>query len=410
MLFLCGNIANYITAILEVGFMKQLNVAMIGYNFMGKAHSYALDNVSFFFNDVVKPIKKVIVGRTEHLVQQAAENFGWEQCATDWREVIKRDDIDVIVIATPTNSHAEIAIEAAKAGKHVFCEKPLAMNTHEAKQMLEAAEKSGVIHMLGHNYRRVPAIGLAKKLIENGKLGDIYHFRGVYLQDWLLNPEFPTSWKLDKEIAGSGPHGDLNAHMIDLARYLIGEFDTVVGMDKTFITKRPKYQVNATLTGNLTAQGDSSHMEEVTVEDTTAFLAKFKNGAQGTFEASRMAGGRKNHERIEINGSKGSLVFNFESMNELEFWSNEDEAEIQGFRKIIVTEDVHPYISAWWPPGHIIGYENTFVNQFADFFKAIQDQKAVYPDFNDGWMNNKVLDAVTKSIVSKTWENVDDMR
>jgi predicted dehydrogenase len=389
--------------------MKQLNVALIGYNFMGKAHSYALDNVSFFFKDVVKPVKKVIVGRTEHLVKQAAENFGWEEYATDWKEVIKRDDIDVIDIATPTFSHVEIAIEAAKAGKHIFCEKPLAMNAQEAKQMLDAAQEAGVIHMLGHNYRRVPAIGLAKRLIEDGKLGEIYHFRGVYLQDWLLNPDFPTSWKLDKKIAGSGPHGDLNSHMIDLARYLVGEIDTVVGMEKTFISKRPKYQVNETLTGNLTAIGDASHLEDVTVEDTAAFMAKFKNGAHGMFEASRMAGGRKNHERFEINGSKGSLVFNFECMNELEFWSNEDDIEIQGFRKILVTEGVHPYINAWWPPGHIIGYENTFVNQFADFLIAIQNQKAVYPDFHDGWMNNKVLDAVTKSIKSKTWENVDDI-
>jgi len=389
--------------------MRELNVALIGYNFMGKAHSYALDNTPFFFKNGVKPVKKVIVGRTAHLVKQAAENYGWQEYATDWRTIVNRSDIDVVDIATPTNSHMEIAIEAVKAGKHVFCEKPLAMNADEAKRMLDAAEQAGVVHMLGHNYRRVPAIALAKKLIADGKLGEIYHFRGVYLQDWLLDPNFPTSWKLDRKIAGSGPHGDLNAHIIDLARYLVGEIDQVVGMDKTFIAKRPKFQVNEQLSGNLTAQGDQSLLEEVTVEDAAAFLAKFDNGALGTFEATRLAGGRKNHERIEINGSKGTLAFNFESMNELEFWSKEDPVEIQGFRKILVTEDVHPYIGAWWPPGHIIGYENTFVNQFADFFEAIVNQRKISPDFHDGWMNNKVLDAVTRSIATSKWEKVDEL-
>ena len=387
--------------------MRELNVALIGYNFMGKAHSYALDNTDFFFKNGVKPVKKVIVGRTEHLVKQAADNFGWQEYATDWREVVNRGDIDVVDIATPTISHMEIAIAAAQAGKHVFCEKPLAMNAEEAKRMLDAARQAKVVHMLGHNYRRVPAIALAKKLIEDGRLGEIYHFRGVYLQDWLLDPNFPTSWKLDRKIAGSGPHGDLNAHIIDLARYLVGEIDQVVGMDKTFIAKRPKVQVNEQLSGNLTAQGDQSQLEEVTVEDAAAFLAKFAGGALGTFEATRMAGGRKNHERIEINGSKGTLAFNFEAMNELEFWSKEDPVEIQGFRKILVTEDVHPYIGAWWPPGHIIGYENTFVNQFADFFNAINKGTGLTPDFHDGWMNNKVLDAVTRSIASSKWESVD---
>jgi predicted dehydrogenase len=388
--------------------MQEINVALIGYKFMGKAHSYAIDNAPFFFKDGVKPIKKVIVGRTEHLVKQAADEFGWEEYATDWREVIHRDDIDVIDIATPTDSHLEIALEAAKAGKHIFCEKPLGMNANEAKQMLDAADKAGVVHMLGYNYRRVPAIGLAKKLIDEGRLGEIYHFRGVYLQDWLLDPNFPASWKLDKKVAGSGPHGDLNAHIIDLARYLVGEIDTVVGMDKTFVEKRPKVKIDEKLSSDLSARGDASQYQDVTVDDATAFLAKFKSGALGTFEATRFAGGRKNHERIEINGSKGSIVFDFERMNELEFWSNEDDLEVQGHKRIMVTEGVHPYISAWWPPGHGIGYQNTFVNEFADFFKAIRDNEQVYPNFHDGWMNNKVLDAVTKSISSETWQSVEE--
>lgn len=384
--------------------MKALNVALIGYNFMGKAHSFALDNVSFFFQDIVKPVKKVIVGRTEHLLVEAANQFGWEEHSTNWQEVVQRDDIDVVFIATPTRSHAEIAIAAAKAGKHIFCEKPLAFNAEEAKLMLEAAKQANVIHMLGHNYRRVPAIALAKHMIEAGKLGEIYHFRGLYLQDWLLNPEFPMSWKLDKEVAGSGPHGDLNSHLIDLARYLVGEIEQVIGMEQTFIKQRPKVKAESSLSANLSVQGDRSHMEQVTVEDAAAFMAKFDNGAIGTFEASRVAGGRKNYNRIEMNGSKGSISFNFENMNELAFWSNEDDEELQGFRNILVTESSHPYIQAWWPPGHIIGYENTFVNQFADFFQAIQHNKQVYPNFYDGWKNNQVLDAVSQSISSGSWK------
>jgi predicted dehydrogenase len=390
--------------------MGQLNIALIGYKFMGKAHSFGIEAAPFFFKDDIKPVKKLICGRTEHLVKQAAEEFGWEWYCTDWREVIERDDIDIIDIATPTLNHKEIAIAAAKAGKHIFCEKPLAMNASEAKEMYEAAEKHKVKHMLGHNYRRVPAIALAKKLIEEGKLGKIYHFRGVYLQDWIMDPEFPAIWKLDKKVAGSGPHGDLNAHIVDLARYLVGEVDKVVGMQETFIKKRPKPVVEEKLSTMLTAEGEAKkEYVDVTVDDTTSFLAKFKNGAVGTFEATRFAGGRKNHERIEINGSKGTIVFNFERMNELEYWSNEDDLEVQGFRTILVTEACHPYISNWWPAGHVIGYENTFVNEFADFFKCIEEDKMPQPNFYDGWKNNQVLDAVTKSVETGTWQNTDDM-
>lgn len=390
--------------------MKELRVGLIGYKFMGKAHSYAIEVAPFFFKDGVKPVKKMICGRNEHLVKQAADEFGWESYSTNWEDVVNSPDIDVIDIATPTNSHKVIAIAAVKAGKHVFCEKPLAMNAAEAREMMDAAKAAGVVHMLGHNYRRVPAIAFAKKMIEDGKLGEIYHFRGVYLQDWIMDPEFPCIWKLEKDVAGSGPHGDLNAHIIDLARFLVGEVDKVVGMEETFIRKRPKATVGEKLTTMLTADGkEETEYVDVTVDDTTAFLAKFKNGAVGTFEATRFAGGRKNHERIEINGSKGTIVFNFERMNELEFWSNEDPQDLQGFRTILVTEDCHPYIQAWWPPGHIIGYQNTFVNQFADFFKAIKNNEQVEPNFFDGWKNNQVLDAVTKSIATLTWQNVDDM-
>lgn len=389
--------------------MKKLNIGMIGYRFMGKAHSFGLEAAPFFFRNGIQPVKKVICGRAEHLVKQAAEEFGWEEYATDWKKVVEREDLDVIDIATPTNLHKDIAVAALKAGKHVFCEKPLALTAKESKEMLDAAEKAGVVHMLGHNYRRVPAIALAKKMIEEGKLGQIYHFRGVYLQDWIMDPSFPVTWQLDKKTAGAGPHADLNSHIVDLARYLVGELDKVIGMQETFIKRRPKASVGETLNTMLTADGKiETEYADVTVDDMTAFLAKFKSGAVGTFEASRFAGGRKNHERIEINGSKGSLVFNFERMNELEYWSREDDLEVQGFRTILVTEGCHPYISAWWPAGHIIGYENTFVNQFADFFKCIKDNTKAQPNFYDGWKNTQVLDAVAKSVSSLTWENIDE--
>lgn len=374
--------------------MRELNVALIGYNFMGKAHSYAIGNAAFFFRHQARPVKKVIVGRTESLVKEAAEQYGWQEYATDWEDVIKRDDIDIVCIATPTSSHKDIAIAAVQAGKHVLCEKPLGMNAREAKEMWEAARKAGVVHMVGHNYRRVPALALAKKLIGDGKLGQIYHFRGVYLQDWLSDPHAPMSWRLNKQIAGSGSHGDLNAHLIDLARFLVGEIEKVIGMDKTFVTQRPS------------TAGETARPEQVTVDDTTVFLAQFRNGAVGTFEASRMASGRKNYERIEINGSKGSLAFNFERMNELEFWSKEDDPEVQGFRTILATEESHPYMQAWWPAGHLLGYQNTFVNQFADFIGAILGHNQVEPNFYDGWAGNRVLDAVSQSLQSLTWESI----
>ncbi len=388
--------------------MTDLNIGLIGYKFMGKVHSYAIKMAPFFFDIKINPVQKVICGRTEHLVKQAAESFGWDEYMTDWREVIKRDDIDIISIASPTLVHRDIAVEAAKAGKHIFCEKPQAMNASEAKEMLEVAEDAGIVHMLGHNYRRVPALAQAKKMIDEGKLGEIYHFRAVYLQDWIMDPEFPAIWKLKKDIAGSGPHGDLNAHIIDLARFLVGDISTVVGMDKTFIKERPKPGTGEKLKTMLTADGQNSeHLEEVDVEDMMAFLARFKDGAVGTFEATRFAGGRKNHERIEINGSKGTLVFNFEKMNELYYWSNQEDLETQGFKKILVTEECHPYIEAYWPPGHLIGYQNTFVNEFADFFKYIDEGTKAEPNFYDGWKVNQVLDAVMKSTESKSWENVE---
>lgn len=386
--------------------MKKLNVALIGYKFMGKAHSYALMATPFFFKIGVEPVRKVIVGRTEQPLKQAAADFGWEEHCTDWREVMARPDIDVVDIATPPSTHAEIAIAAARAGKHIFCEKPFTVTVEEAQRTLEAVRSAGVKHMLGFNYRRVPALALARQLIASGRLGHIYHFRAVYLQDWIMDPQFPRIWKLNKAIAGSGPHHELNSHIIDLALFLVGRIRSVVGMEETFIQERPAEVASDALSTMLTAQGGSTQMETVDVDDATAFLARFDNGALGTFESTRFAAGRRNHNRIEVNGSQGSVYFDLENMNRLEYYNRDDPADVPGFRSIQVNEGCHPYISHWWPPGHGIGYQNTFVNQFADFFQAVAADGKPEPGFEVGLENQQVLDAVTRSITAGRWMDV----
>jgi predicted dehydrogenase len=386
--------------------MKKLNVALIGYKFMGKAHSYALMACPFFFKTGVQPVRKVIVGRHHAPLKQAAEDFGWEECSTDWREVVNRPDIDVVDIASPPNTHAEIAIEAAKAGKHIFCEKPFTISVGEAEQALEAVRRTSVKHMIGFTYRRVPAIGLAKNLIESGRLGRIYHWRAVYLQDWIMDPQFPRIWKLNKAIAGSGSHHELNSHLIDLALYLVGRMTQVVGMEQTFISQRPAPAETEKLSTMLTAAKGSSGFEPVDVDDATLFLARFANEAVGTFEATRFAAGRRNHNRIEVNGSKGSIVFNLEDMNRLEYYSTEDPPDVPGFRSILATEGCHPYIAHWWPPGHSVGYQNAFVNQFADFFCAIAEDGTPDPGFDVGLENQKVLEAVSRSIDRNGWVEI----
>ena len=387
--------------------MKKLNVALIGYKFMGKAHSYALMATPFFFKTGIEPVRKVIVGRNLQPLKQAAQDFGWEEYATDWREVVTRPDIDVIDIATPPSTHAEIAIAAARAGKHIFCEKPFTATVEEARRALEEVGRAGVKHMLGFNYRRVPALALARQLIEAGRLGHIYHFRAVYLQDWIMDPQFPRIWKLNRAIAGSGSHHELNSHIIDLAHFLVGPIRSVVGMEETFIKERPAEVASDTLSTMLTAQGGSARMETVDVDDATAFLARFDSGALGTFESTRFAAGRRNHNRIEVNGSKGSVYFDLENMNRLEYYDRADSAQVPGFRSIQVNEGCHPYIDHWWPPGHAIGYQNTFVNQFADFFQAIASGSKPEPGFETGLENQKVLDAVTRSIAAGKWVDVE---
>lgn len=388
--------------------MKEINVGLIGYKFMGKAHSFAYKNVSLFFDLPLKVNMKVICGRTEKAVKQAKEKFGFSEYETDWRKVVERKDIDLIDITTPPNAHKEIAIEAAKNGKIVFCEKPLASTLKDAYEMLEAVEKYKVKHAICFNYRKLPAIGLAKKLIDEGKIGKIYHMRAIYLQDWIVDPDFPLVWRLQKSVAGSGAHGDLNAHLVDMARYLVGEFDEVIGISETFIKERPVLKVKEELETGL---GEFKEKAEekgiVDVDDATIFLVRFKNGAIGSFEATRFAPGRKNGQRFEINGSNGSIVFNLENLNELEYYSREDEKSgIQGFRKIITTDPSHPYAANWWPAGHIIGYGESFVNMVADILNSISKGENPSPNFYDGVKCQEVLEAVELSIKERRWVKV----
>jgi predicted dehydrogenase len=374
--------------------MAHLNVALIGYAFMGRAHSNAYRQVGRFFTPKYLPRMKVLCGRSPASVKTAAEQLGWEEAATDWREVVTRKDIDIVDVSTPGDSHAEIAIAAAKAGKVVFCEKPLANTVKEAERMLAAVKKAGVIHMICHNYRRVPAVMLAKQLIDEGKLGRLYHYRGVYLQDWVADPSVPLYWRLRKEAAGSGALGDIASHSLDLGRYLVGEISEVTGALETFVKERP-------LPENPKKKG------KVTVDDASASVVRFANGALGTIEASRFATGRKNYNRFEINGSKGSVVFNFERMNELEVFLTGDDRRVQGFHNVMVTDgSSHPYFSHWWPEGHLIGYEHTFIHTVYDLLEAIATNTMPTPNFEDGVRNQKVLDAMEKAALTRRWVKV----
>ena len=383
-----------------------INVGLIGYKFMGKAHSHAYLDMPRFFRPKGIPVMKVICGRDEAGVRETASIFGWQEIETSWERLVERKDIDLIDITAPTNVHKEIAIASAKAGKHIFCEKPLAMNLGEAREMLKAVESAGVKHMVGFNYRMVPAVALAKKLIQEGALGKIYHFRAVYLQDWIVDPNFPLVWRLQKDIAGSGSLGDLGAHLIDIARYLVGDFEEVIGMSETFVKERP---LAVSMTGLSAKAGEVKEKGEVTVDDATLFLARFKNGALGSLEATRFAPGRKNYNSFEVNGSEGSIIFNFERMNELQFSSRKDPQETSGFRTILVTEPIHPYISAWWPPGHIIGYEHTFIHEVYDLCEAIANDTPIEPNFYDGVKCQEVLEAVEISIKEKRWVKISEL-
>ncbi len=388
----------------EVGFVSMaskaaagdaptLGIGMLGYAFMGKAHTNAFKKLPYMmYPPVAIPKLVAICGRNQEATAAAAKRYGYEGYYTDWREMIKNPDIQVFDNGGPNDAHAEPTIAAAQAGKHVFCEKPLARTAEEAKYMLDEVEKTGVKHMVAFNYRFVPAIVQAKKLIESGALGRIFHFRAVYLQEWIIDPNFPMIWRLDKNQAGSGALGDLGAHIIDLARFLIGEPKSVMGMARTFVPERPL--------------GDGSgKMGKVTVDDAFVSLFEFENGALGTLEASRFAQGRKNFNSLEINGENGSITFNLERMNEMNvYWAHEEPKETRGFHNVNVSESYHPYWENWWPQGHIIGWSETFVHEFHHFFDAIVNNKPVAPwgaDFVDGYRNAVICDAIINSSQSK---------
>ncbi len=371
----------------------EVGVGMLGYAFMGKAHTNAFKKIPYMmYPPPAIPHLVAIAGRNEEAVAEAAKRYGYEGYYTDWRDMLEDDRIQLFDNGGPNNIHAGPSIAAAQAGKHVFCEKPLARTAEEAKEMLDAVEKAGVKHMVAFNYRFVPAIRQAKELIDSGALGQIYHYRAVYLQEWIMpHYEASMSWRLDKEVAGSGTLGDLGSHIIDLGRFLVGEPKSVSAMTKTFIKERPL--------------PDGSGMGEVDVDDAFVAAVEFENGAIGTLEATRFAAGRKNYEVLEINGEKGSIRFNLERLNELQvFWVDEEPKETQGFHTVLVSEGYHPWWENWWPQGHIIGWEHTFVHELTHFLDAIVNDNDVAPygaTFEDGYRAAVVSDAILESARNK---------
>jgi len=374
------------------GQAPEIGVGMLGYAFMGKAHTNAYKKYPYMiYPPVAIPRLVAICGRNEAMVAESARRYGYETCYTDWRKMLDDPRVQLFDNGGPNDAHAEPCIYAAQAGKHILCEKPLARTGEEAARMLEAVRKAGVKHMVAFNYRFVPAIRQARQLIESGALGKIYHYRAVYLQEWIMpHYNMPKVWRLDKQVAGSGALGDLGAHIIDLGRFLVGEMVSVSAMTRTFITERP-------LPGGGTGKVD--------VDDAFVAVVEFANGAIGTLEATRFAAGRKNHEVLEINGEKGSIRFNLERMNELEvFWVGEEPKETQGFHNILVSEGYHPWWQHWWPHGHIIGWEHTFVHEIAHFLDCIVNNKEVAPygaTFEDGYRAAVICDAILESAATK---------
>jgi predicted dehydrogenase len=383
-----------------------LKVALIGYGFMGAAHSQGWRVAPRFYDLPARPEMAVLVGRTAAGVKSAAEKWGWAASSTDWRSAIERDDIDVVDIVTPGNSHAEIAIAALNAGKHVLCEKPLANTLKEAQAMARAADAAatrGVYAMVGFTYRRVPAAAFARDLVQSGAIGDVRQVRAAYLQDWLVDPAAPMSWRLRRELAGSGALGDLGAHAVDLAQFITGQkLVEVSGMLQTFVTGRPLPDARPEL-GEPNADGYG----DVTVDDLALFTGRFDGGAIGSFEATRMSTGRKNALRLEIAGSRGAISFDLEDLNSLGFYDASAPGLRQGFTKIMVTEPQHPYISAWWPAGHGLGFEHGFTHQAKEFIEAIMDRAQPKPSFADGLQVQNVLDAVSRSAGSGSrWTSI----
>ncbi|MCU1424868.1 MAG: dehydrogenase [Microbacteriaceae bacterium] len=388
------------------GQTRPLRIAMIGHGFMGAAHSQGWRTAPRFFDLSARPSMDVLVGRNAAAVQQTAESWGWAQAATDWRSVIERDDIDVIDIVTPGNTHAEIAIAALAAGKHVLCEKPLANTVAEAEAMADAAAEaaaSGAFAMVGFTYRRVPAATFARDLVAAGRIGEVRQIRASYRQDWLADADAPMTWRLDKSLAGSGALGDIGAHAVDLAQFIIGQnIASVSGVLQTIVGERPLLAEGHGLSGTA-----SSKRGTVSVDDLALFTARFDSGVLGSFEASRFATGRKNALRIEVSGSTGALAFDLEDLNALQFYDSTRAATEQGFTRILVTEPEHPYLSAWWPAGHTLGYEHGFAHQARDFVEAIGAQTQPLPSFADGLRVQSVLGSVERSAADDSrWTDV----
>jgi predicted dehydrogenase len=375
---------------------KPLNVGMIGYGFMGRAHSNAYLKVNRFFDLAYRPVLKAACARDAGKLKAFADRWGYESTETDWRKLIERKDIDLIDICTPNDTHMEIAVAAAQAGKMILCEKPLARTGAEGQKMVEAVEKAGVPNMVWYNYRRVPAVTLAKQLIDEGRLGKIFHYRAKFLQDWTINPELPQGgtglWRLDVAAAGSGVTGDLLAHCIDTALWLNGPIATVSAMTETFVKERKH-----TLTGKV---------EKVGIDDACAFLCRFSNGSLATFESTRYARGHKALYTFEINGEHASLFWDLHDLHRLQYFDHRDQGIVRGWRSIHVTDGDHPYMGHWWVPGLQIGYEHSFVHQLADFLKGLADKKPALPDFRDALRTQYVCDAVLESAKSGKWTEV----
>ena len=382
-----------------------LSVGMVGYAFMGAAHSHAWRTAPRFFDLPLRPRMTAVAGRDAQGVAAAAERLGWDSTETSWRALVDRDDIDLVDVCTPGHTHAEIVIAALEAGKHVLCEKPLANSVEEAEAMTRAAEKAaanGVRSMVGFTYRRVPAISLARQLVAEGRIGTLHHVRAQYLQDWIVDPQAPLSWRLEKDKAGSGSLGDIGAHIIDIAQFITGDtISRVSGRLRTFVEERPLPSEHAGLSGTA-----GSGTGPVTVDDAASFIADFSSGALGVFEATRFANGRKNAIRIEVNGSRGSLAFDFEDMNVLHFFDGTEDAGTAGFRRILVTEPQHPYVGAWWPAGHVIGYEHGFTHQVVDLVRDIAAGDDPAPSFADGLQVQRVLAAVETSSDTDSWQEI----
>jgi predicted dehydrogenase len=371
---------------------KKLNIGIVGCGFMGRAHSNAYHRVSQFFDVAYQPVLKALADNMKERAEDFARRWGWQRVETDWRKLVEAPDIDLVDICAPNNTHGEIALAAAAAGKMILCEKPLAMNLAEARQMVQAVEKSGRPNMVMFNYRRVPAIALAKQIIDEGKLGRVFHYRATFLQDWTISPNVPVgglaTWRLDKKVAGAGVSGDLSTHNIDTALWLNGAIAEVCGMTEIFIPDRKR------------PDGSPARVE---IDDVCTFLARFVNRSNGTFEATRYARGHKAKNSFEVNGEKGSIYFDFEDMHQLQYFNHEDVAHLQGWRTILVTGSEHPYMAHWWVPGCVIGYEHTFVHAIADFLRAIEKGERVRPDFRDALETQAVIEAVLESGRTRQW-------